>query len=96
MAAQLFLRLVIVCNLISTAFAQRDSNETAPFPNTTYAEAVAGYAVPGAQSGQTSPPFYPSPWGRGQGDWASAYQKARAFVTQLTLLEKVNLTTGVG
>ena len=44
----------------------------------------------------TSPPSYPSPWGSGAGDWASAYQKARAFVSQLTLLEKVNLTTGVG
>ena len=44
----------------------------------------------------TSPPSYPSPWGSGAGDWAAAYQKARAFVSQLTLLEKVNLTTGVG
>lgn len=44
----------------------------------------------------TSPPSYPSPWGSGAGDWASAYEKARAFVSQLTLLEKVNLTTGVG
>jgi hypothetical protein len=32
----------------------------------------------------------------GQGDWAAAYSKAQAFVRQLTLLEKVNLTTGVG
>lgn len=44
----------------------------------------------------TSPPSYPSPWGQGSGDWASAYQKATSFVSQLTLLEKVNLTTGVG
>jgi beta-glucosidase len=44
----------------------------------------------------TSPPSYPSPWGTGAGDWAAAYEKARAFVSQLTLLEKVNLTTGVG
>ena len=44
----------------------------------------------------TSPPSYPSPWGSGSGDWAAAYEKARAFVSQLTLLEKVNLTTGVG
>ncbi|KAK4634791.1 Beta-glucosidase 1 [Fulvia fulva] len=44
----------------------------------------------------TSPPHYPAPWGEGLGDWASAYEKARAFVSQLTLLEKVNLTTGVG
>ncbi|KAH7360605.1 putative beta-glucosidase A [Rhexocercosporidium sp. MPI-PUGE-AT-0058] len=32
----------------------------------------------------------------GQGDWTDAYDKARDFVSQLTLLEKVNLTTGVG
>jgi hypothetical protein len=43
-----------------------------------------------------SPPAYPSPWGSGAGDWAAAYEKARAFVSQLTLMEKVNLTTGTG
>jgi beta-glucosidase len=44
-----------------------------------------------------SAPSYPSPWmdpnARG---WQDAYAKAKAFVSQLTLLEKVNLTTGVG
>lgn len=30
------------------------------------------------------------------GDWEAAYQKATAFVSQLTLTEKVNLTTGTG
>lgn len=44
----------------------------------------------------TSPPSYPSPWGSGLGDWGAAYEKAHAFVSQLTLLEKVNLTTGIG
>ena|ERR1700712_3118242 len=44
-----------------------------------------------------SPPFYPSPWMDGKApEWAEAYSKARDFVSQLTLLEKVNLTTGVG
>ncbi|EKD20195.1 uncharacterized protein L3040_007192 [Drepanopeziza brunnea f. sp. 'multigermtubi'] len=43
-----------------------------------------------------SEPFYPSPWMNGQGEWADAYAKAKDFVSQLTLLEKVNLTTGVG
>jgi beta-glucosidase len=32
----------------------------------------------------------------GSGGWDAAYAKAQAFVKQLTLLEKVNLTTGVG
>jgi beta-glucosidase len=29
-------------------------------------------------------------------EWQNAYAKAKAFVSKLTLLEKVNLTTGVG
>ncbi|APA08328.1 hypothetical protein SS1G_13255 [Sclerotinia sclerotiorum 1980 UF-70] len=46
--------------------------------------------------GDLTPPSYPSPWMNGNGDWAEAYAKAKRFVSQLTLLEKVNLTTGVG
>ncbi|KAE8152086.1 glycoside hydrolase family 3 protein [Aspergillus avenaceus] len=45
---------------------------------------------------QYSPPFYPSPWAKGEGGWADAHQKALDFVSQLTLAEKVNLTTGNG
>lgn len=44
-----------------------------------------------------SPPYYPSPWMNPEADgWKEAYVKAKDFVSQLTLLEKVNLTTGVG
>lgn len=32
-------------------------------------------------------------WRKGSGDWADAYAKARALVADLTLVEKVNLTT---
>lgn len=53
-------------------------------------------SIPVVEGQATSPPHYPSPWGSGTGDWTDAYIKARAFVQQLTLLEKVNLTTGVG
>jgi len=67
-----------------------------PFPDTTYPNATSEAAIPGAQTNQTSPPRYPSPWGSGLGDWAEAYAQAKAFVSQLTLPEKVNLTTGVG
>lgn len=63
---------------------------------TTYPDAVDPTAVPGAQTNETTAPFYPSPWMTGTGDWAEAYQKAKDFVSQLTLLEKVNLTTGIG
>jgi beta-glucosidase len=33
---------------------------------------------------------------RGGNGWQDAYAKAQEFVSQLTLLEKINLTTGVG
>lgn len=40
---------------------------------------------------------FPSPWGSGgPGGWDEAYTKAREFVSGLTLVEKVNLTTGTG
>lgn len=48
---------------------------------------------------ETETPFdnFPSPWGSGGPDgWDEAYEKARSFVSGLTLLEKVNLTTGTG
>lgn len=67
-----------------------------PFPNTTYPNATDPYTDSGAMFNETSPPEYPSPWGTGLGDWAAAYDSARAFVSGLTLTEKVNLTTGVG
>lgn len=66
------------------------------FPNVTYPSGVSPNpnAIAGAQSNQASPPKYPSPWGTGAGDWAEAYKKATAIIEQLTLEEKVNLTTG--
>ncbi|RDW78216.1 putative beta-glucosidase-related glycosidase [Coleophoma crateriformis] len=43
-----------------------------------------------------SPPVYPTPEGNGKSSpaWAAAYVKAREFVAQLDLEEKVNLTVG--
>ena len=71
---------------------------TIKYPNTTYPDAVSPdpLVAAGTVENQTSPPYYPSPWGKGSGGWAQAYGKAQAFVSQLTLVEKVNLTTGVG
>jgi beta-glucosidase len=67
------------------------------FPNTTYLGAVDPSAEAGARFGQRSDPFYPSPWMTpGVVGWEEAYLKARDFVSQLTLTEKINLTTGVG
>ncbi|KAL3419276.1 glycosyl hydrolase family 3 [Phlyctema vagabunda] len=59
--------------------------------------AVLATSVTAQDDGFFSPPKYPSPWAYGAVDsWADAHSKAVAFVSQLTLLEKVNLTTGVG
>lgn len=74
----------------------QDGNTTAPFPNATYPGAISPDPAAQTSGNAFSPPYYPSPWGSGTGDWANAYERARAFVGQLTLLEKVNLTTGVG
>ncbi|PHH64730.1 hypothetical protein CDD81_3992 [Ophiocordyceps australis] len=45
----------------------------------------------------SSPPYYPSPWMNPDAPgWENAYRKAQEFVSQMTLTEKVNLTTGTG
>jgi len=49
-----------------------------------------------ASAEYTSPPSYPAPWMRGGNEWQDAYAKAQKFVSGLTLLEKINLTTGAG
>ncbi|KAJ5085989.1 hypothetical protein N7532_010760 [Penicillium argentinense] len=41
-----------------------------------------------------SEPVYPSPQGKGTGDWADAYAKAAELVSKMTLEEKNNLTYG--
>ncbi|EEH38380.1 beta-glucosidase [Paracoccidioides lutzii Pb01] len=44
----------------------------------------------------TSPPYYPSPVGGWVLEWEESYAKAQAVVSNMTLAEKVNLTTGTG
>ncbi|KAJ7079898.1 glycoside hydrolase superfamily [Mycena epipterygia] len=51
-------------------------------------------APPGFEEWE-SPIILPAPPVAGSADWASAVQRARAFVAGLTLEEKVNVTTGV-
>ncbi|KAJ5774391.1 hypothetical protein N7457_009287 [Penicillium paradoxum] len=53
-------------------------------------------SVANANSLAYSPPYYPSPWMTGAGEWSDAYERAVEFVSSLTLAEKVNLTTGTG
>ncbi|KAH8180252.1 fibronectin type III-like domain-containing protein [Sarocladium implicatum] len=43
-----------------------------------------------------SPPWYPSPKGGSVKQWADSYKKAATMVANMTLPEKVNITTGTG
>jgi len=43
-----------------------------------------------------SPPWYPTPLGGADKSWEKSYSKAAALVRQMTLVEKVNVTTGAG
>jgi beta-glucosidase-like glycosyl hydrolase len=75
----------LLCSLLAACEATADLHH--PLPP----------AVEKRDGNRESPPFYPSPWSNpdAQG-WQEAYAQARDFVSQLTLLEKVNLTTGNG
>ncbi|KAJ5105382.1 hypothetical protein NUU61_002729 [Penicillium alfredii] len=43
-----------------------------------------------------SPPYYPTPPGGWLSDWSDAYEKAQKVVSNMTLAEKVNMTSGTG
>ncbi|KAI9645792.1 hypothetical protein NHQ30_005225 [Ciborinia camelliae] len=47
-------------------------------------------------AGYAAAPYYPSPKGGWVGNWTAAYAKAETVVAQMSLAEKVNLTTGIG
>ncbi|KAL9055576.1 MAG: hypothetical protein Q9162_003473 [Coniocarpon cinnabarinum] len=87
---------VLLAAGLAAAQSEPQGPDAAPFPNSVYPGYAEPYAVAGAQSGQTSPPFYPSPWMSGAGNWSAAYTSAQNLVRQMTLAEKVNLTTGTG
>lgn len=41
-------------------------------------------------------PYYPAPHGGWLDSWRDAYARAHALVSQMTLAEKTNITSGVG
>ena len=43
-----------------------------------------------------SPPFYPTPTGGTVTSWQKSYAQAKALVEKMSLVEKVNITTGIG
>lgn len=44
----------------------------------------------------STPDYYPTPLGGWINEWADAYNKAQKIVSNMTLAEKVNLTSGTG
>lgn len=59
-------------------------------------QAGVPYPAPPGFEQWISPIIQPAPVTTGAADWADSVTKARKFVNKLTLLEKVNLTTGIG
>lgn len=49
----------------------------------------------GAHAHWTSPIVYPSPEGYGADNWSGAYERARDFVSRMTLAEMNNVTLGI-
>lgn len=47
-------------------------------------------------AGYVAAPYYPAPPGGWVSNWTAAYAKAQVVVANMTLAEKVNLTTGTG
>jgi beta-glucosidase len=47
-------------------------------------------------AGYVAAPYYPTPPGGWVSNWTAAYAKAQKVVANMTLAEKVNVTTGVG
>jgi hypothetical protein len=47
-------------------------------------------------AGYVAAPYYPAPYGGWDSSWSSAYEKAVALVSQMTVAEKVNITGGTG
>ncbi|KAF8475839.1 glycoside hydrolase superfamily [Kalaharituber pfeilii] len=63
-----------------------------------YISILLASAGKGANSGlpDASPPYYSTPKGGWLSEWTPSYQKASALVGQMTLAEKVNVTTSIG
>lgn len=47
-------------------------------------------------AGYVAAPYYPAPYGGWDDDWADAYTKAADLVSQMTLAEKTNISSGTG
>lgn len=84
----------LVLGLVSEPVFGRDSiNPREGQPRAKTLPIEARDAVP---VGYVAAPYYPTPNGGWVSAWSEAYAKAQLVVGNMTLAEKVNLTTGTG
>ena len=83
-----FLICFLWCALFRTAVCIGDQDTTAE-----HALIHARDAIPAEYVAR---PYYPTPSGGWIPDWTASYAKASAVVSNMTLAEKVNLTSGTG
>ena len=79
---------ILWCLTIYTGVSNGDLDSTEKT-----AKVVAQDAVP---AGYVAKPYYPTPSGGWIPEWKASYAKASAVVGNMTLAEKVNLTSGTG
>jgi hypothetical protein len=87
MAIMHWLITKIALTVVITQVQAGLSEETIHDPLTKRESVPAGY---------DALPYYPTPQGGWVSSWTAAYAKAAAVVANMTLAEKVNLTTGTG
>lgn len=87
MATLQWLFTVVVFTVVTTQVQARTWEETIHDPLAKRDSVPAGY---------DARPYYPTPQGGWVSSWTAAYAKAAAVVANMTLAEKVNLTTGTG
>lgn len=86
--------VLVLVSLGSSLISQLDfAADVNRVQNSEAASVAARDAVP---SGYVAPPYYPTPPGGWISNWTESYAKAEAVVANMTLAEKVNLTTGTG
>ena len=95
-AASYFPVLLALVSLASALVSQPDFARYAVRPRNVQAGANILSARDSVPAGYTAAPYYPTPPGGWVSNWTAAYAKAQVVVANMTLAEKVNLTTGTG
>lgn len=88
-----FVSCTFISAVLSLVTEPNFATEAARIKKLQGASVAARDAVP---AGYVAAPYYPTPPGGWVSNWTEAYAKAQKVVQNMTLVEKVNLTTGTG